>query len=390
MSPVAERAAEVRAAELRAAVARALESPEPVVGRLVYAKTSVRLAVGESDGPGVTLELNGDKPALGHDQADTAIEIVLGPDDAGDVAIGRLSILQLIAAGRATARGPVRRFLEIDPMLRRLLGDGSEERALLTAQMPLPSDLLAIETRGLKKRFGPNVILDGLDVAIPEGVISVLLGPSGTGKSVLLKHITGLLDPDEGEVLVRGQSLAHMEKGAVAELRCDVGVMFQDGALFSNMNVYDNVAFPLREHTDLQDREVHEVVMQRLADVGLTGAVHRLPSALSGGMRKRAGLARALALEPGIVLVDEPDSGLDPVRTALLGELLVEQHSAHGGTMVVVTHNVPLARFISDHVSVLWKGKVVIDGMANDVFESDDPFVRQFIARATVGPLRMD
>jgi phospholipid/cholesterol/gamma-HCH transport system ATP-binding protein len=207
---------------------------------------------------------------------------------------------------------------------------------------------------------------------------------------VLLKHIIGLLKADAGDVLIRGRAISEMSRAEVLALRTEIGVMFQDGALFSAMNVYDNVAFPLRQHTDLDEREIREVVMERLQGVGLASAADRMPSQLSGGMKKRAGLARALVMDPGIVLCDEPDSGLDPVRTALLGELLVDQHAATGGTMLVITHDVALAKRISDHISVLWQGRVLEAGMARQVLDSDSEFVQQFLAGASRGPLGMD
>jgi phospholipid/cholesterol/gamma-HCH transport system ATP-binding protein len=166
--------------------------------------------------------------------------------------------------------------------------------------------------------------------------------------------------------------------------------MFQDGALFSAMTVYDNVAFPLRQHTDMVEAEIREVVMDHLGSVGLVAARDRMPNELSGGMRKRAGMARALAMNPGILLCDEPDSGLDPVRTALLGELLSEQHGLYGGTIVVVTHNVMLARQIGEHISVVWQGKVLESGMADAILESDSEFVSQFLSGSSHGPLGMD
>jgi phospholipid/cholesterol/gamma-HCH transport system ATP-binding protein len=156
------------------------------------------------------------------------------------------------------------------------------------------------------------------------------------------------------------------------------------------MNVRENVAFPLRQHTDFSEREIEEIVSELLDSVGLAHARNLMPNQLSGGMRKRAGLARALALSPGIVLVDEPDSGLDPVRTSLLGQLLVERHADHGGTMIVVTHNVQLARSISDHISVLWQGKVLEAGMTEQILQSQTPFIEQFLAGEALGPLTMD
>jgi phospholipid/cholesterol/gamma-HCH transport system ATP-binding protein len=250
--------------------------------------------------------------------------------------------------------------------------------------------LLAIETRALRKSFGSFRVLDGVDLTIPEGCIAAVMGPSGTGKSVLIKHILGLLKADSGDVLVRGRALSRMSRSEVIAMRRDIGVMFQDGALFSSMTVYENVAFPLRQHTDYNDRDVREIVMEHLEKVGLGHAAERYPSELSGGMKKRAGLARGLVLDPGIVLADEPDSGLDPVRTALLGQLLIDRHAELGGTLLVITHNMMLAKRVSDYVAVLWKGKIVAAGPADEMFSSPDPFIRQFLAGDSQGPLGMD
>ena len=252
------------------------------------------------------------------------------------------------------------------------------------------SDMLAIETRDLHKAFGSHRILQGVDLQVPEGSICALMGPSGTGKSVMIKHVLGLLKPDRGEIFVRGRSLNTMSRSEVIGMRKDIGVMFQDGALFSSMTVYENVAFPLRQHTNYNDREVREIALEHLEKVGLSHAIDRYPSELSGGMKKRAGLARGLVLDPGIVLADEPDSGLDPVRTALLGELLMERHSELGGTLIVITHNMMLARRVSDYVAVLWRGKLVAAGAAEDMFSSEDEFIRQFLTGESRGPLGMD
>ncbi len=252
------------------------------------------------------------------------------------------------------------------------------------------ANLAALETRGLRKRFGSTAVLNGVDLAIPEGSITAIMGPSGTGKSVLVKHLFGLLKPDAGEVLVRGRALSRISHSEVIALRREIGVMFQDGALFSSMTIHDNVAFPLRQHTDYNEREINQIVREHLAKVGLAKAGGLYPSQLSGGMKKRAGLARGLVLDPGIVIADEPNSGLDPVRASLLGELLVERHSELGGTLVVVTHAVLLARAICDYIVLLWRGKVVASGPAEDVFDSDDGFVRQFLAGDSEGPLGMD
>lgn len=251
-------------------------------------------------------------------------------------------------------------------------------------------DLLAVQTKGLRKAFGINEILRGADVEIPEGTIATVLGPSGTGKSVLIKHVLGLMRPDSGEVWVHGRSLSTMSRSEILALRREIGVMFQDGALFSSMNVYDNVAFPLRQHTDLNDHAVRELVEEHLHAVGLLEAARLYPKELSGGMKKRVGLARALVLDPGIVVCDEPDSGLDPVRCALLGDLLLQRQADLGGTMIVVTHDIALAKLISDHVSVLWRGEIVASGSREAIWNSDDPFVQQFLSGEAAGPLGMD
>ncbi len=248
----------------------------------------------------------------------------------------------------------------------------------------------AIEFVDVHKSFGRNHVLRGLNMALPEGQISMILGPSGTGKSVCIKHIVGLLYPDEGDVIVHGQSIPSQSDAALFELRKKFGVLFQDGALFGSLNLYDNVAFPLRQHTEKGDEEIAEIVNRRLREVGLSDAGTKMPNELSGGMRKRAGFARSLVLEPDIVLFDEPDSGLDPVRTALLCELIKEVHAENGGCYVVITHDIMSARRVAEHISVLWKGRIVESGPAEELFASENPFVRQFLAGASAGPLGME
>ena len=240
------------------------------------------------------------------------------------------------------------------------------------------------------KRLGGVSVLNGLNVAFPDDMITVVLGPSGTGKSVLIKHIIGLMFPDSGDIIVQGQSVPSLTMPQLLALRRKIGVLFQDGALFGSMSVFDNVAFPLRQHTDYSEAQIAKLVTERLADVGLGDAVDDLPSQLSGGMRKRAGFARALVMSPDIVIFDEPDSGLDPVRTALLCELIQEMHSIHGGTYIVVTHNIASARQIGEYIAVLWRGRIVDAGNAERMFSSENPFVRQFLSGEAEGPLTMD
>jgi phospholipid/cholesterol/gamma-HCH transport system ATP-binding protein len=242
----------------------------------------------------------------------------------------------------------------------------------------------------LHKRLGGVSVLNGLNVAFPDETITVVLGPSGTGKSVLIKHIIGLMFPDSGDVVVQGKSVPTLTMPELLALRRKVGVLFQDGALFGSMSVFDNVAFPLRQHTDYSEARIAKLVSERLADVGLAEAMDDLPSQLSGGMRKRAGFARALVMEPDIVIFDEPDSGLDPVRTALLCELIQEMHALHGGTYIVVTHNIASARQIGEFIALLWKGRIVDAGDAAKMFSSENPFVHQFLSGSAEGPLTMD
>jgi phospholipid/cholesterol/gamma-HCH transport system ATP-binding protein len=248
----------------------------------------------------------------------------------------------------------------------------------------------AVEFVDVHKAFGRNKILRGLNMGIPEGKISMILGPSGTGKSVCIKHMVGLLYPDEGDILVHGESVPNMQDDELFEMRKKFGVLFQDGALFGSMNLFDNVAFPLRQHTDKGEDEIGDIVNSRLSEVGLAGSHDKMPNELSGGMRKRAGFARALVLDPDIVLFDEPDSGLDPVRTALLCELIQEIHEENGGAYVVITHDIMSARRVAEHISVLWKGRIVESGPAEELFNSDNAFVRQFLSGESQGPLGME
>jgi phospholipid/cholesterol/gamma-HCH transport system ATP-binding protein len=248
----------------------------------------------------------------------------------------------------------------------------------------------AIEIIDIVKQFGRTRILNGLNLGLPDNQISMVLGPSGTGKSVLIKHIVGLLYPDAGDVLVHGESVPNMTDDELFEMRKKFGLLFQDGALFGSMNVFDNTAFPLRQHTDKSEEEIAEICNRRLGEVGLAEATQKMPNELSGGMRKRAGFARALVLDPAIVMFDEPDSGLDPVRTALLCELIREVHEENGGCYLVISHDLGTARRIADFIAVLWKGRIVESGPSDELFDSDNEFVAQFLNAETEGPLAMD
>src|SRR6266542_5346842 len=228
-----------------------------------------------------------------------------------------------------------------------------------------------------------------ITLTLPPGEISVLLGPSGTGKSVFLKSLVGLLKPERGHIFIRDVDLVRCSERKLYQTRKLFGVLFQDGALFGSMNLYDNIAFPLREHTRRREQEIRRIVLEKMEMVGLLGAEAKLPGEISGGMRKRAGLARALVLDPEIILFDEPDSGLDPVRTAFLNELVLDLKQQTGSTMIVVTHHIPSARQIADHIGLLFRRRLVSFGPAHEMFESENPVVKQFLTGATEGPIGM-
>jgi phospholipid/cholesterol/gamma-HCH transport system ATP-binding protein len=246
-----------------------------------------------------------------------------------------------------------------------------------------------ISIKGLTKSFGPQTVLEDISCDIPKGKITLMLGPSGTGKSVFLKHLVGLLKPDRGEIWIDEKNVPALNEKELYEVRRKFGVLFQDGALFGSMNIYDNVAFPLREHTKKKESEVNDIVMEKLEMVGLKGAEKKLPGEISGGMKKRAGLARALVLDPSIVLFDEPDSGLDPVRTAFLNVLTMDLNKQLGATFIVVTHDIATARQVADFIGMLYRRNLVKFGPAREMFSSDIPVVRQFLAGDTEGPIGM-
>lgn len=248
----------------------------------------------------------------------------------------------------------------------------------------------SMEVRNVHKAFGDFRVLQGMNLNFADNAITTILGPSGTGKSVLIKHLVGLLAPDEGEILIFGQDIWKVSESERYELRKRFGVLFQDGALFGSLNIFDNTAFPLRKHTTMSESEIGDIVFQRLKEVGLERSIRKFPSEVSGGMRKRAGFARAMVMNPDIVMFDEPDSGLDPVRTSLLNDLILQMHEQYGGTYLVVTHDIRTARKVSDYVGLIWKGKVVHYGEAEAAFASQDPFVRQFLSGDSAGPLGMD
>ncbi|TNC28662.1 ABC transporter ATP-binding protein [Amycolatopsis alkalitolerans] len=242
---------------------------------------------------------------------------------------------------------------------------------------------------GLTKSFGRQTIWRDVTLTLPPGEVSVMLGPSGTGKSVFLKSMIGLLKPDRGKCLINGVDIVRCSEHKLYETRKLFGVLFQDGALFGSMNLYDNVAFPLREHTKKSETEIRRIVLEKLEMTGLAGAEKKLPGEISGGMRKRAGLARALVLDPEIILVDEPDSGLDPVRTTYISQLFLDVNAQIDATFLIVTHNINLARTVPDNLGMLFRKELVMFGPREVLLTSEEPVVKQFLNGRMDGPIGM-
>jgi phospholipid/cholesterol/gamma-HCH transport system ATP-binding protein len=228
------------------------------------------------------------------------------------------------------------------------------------------------------KAFGAQTILDDISFDVPAGRAFCLLGRSGTGKSVTLRHIVGLVRPDSGHVYVEDRDITGLAGRELASVRKHMGFLFQNAALFDSMSVGDNVAFPMRRHTDWSDGEIRARATQKLADVGLEQEFDKMPADLSGGMKKRAGLARAMALDPSILLVDEPSAGLDPITAGEIDDLLVKTKQS-GTTLVVVTHNIPSARVIGDEFGLLHAGRLLASGTIQALDASGEPMVQAFM-----------
>jgi phospholipid/cholesterol/gamma-HCH transport system ATP-binding protein len=255
---------------------------------------------------------------------------------------------------------------------------------------PESSPEAIISLRGVTKRFGSHTVLEDITFDVPKGRITAILGPSGTGKSVLLKNIIGLLRPDAGEIWVDGENIVGMREKDLYRVRRKFGVLFQDGALFGSMNLFDNIAFPLREHTKKGEREIREIVLEKASLVGLLDHLKKVPGEVSGGMKKRAGLARALVMDPEIVLFDEPDSGLDPVRVAYLDELVVKVQRETSATFFIITHNIPSVMRTAEYMGVLFRSGLVRFASKDAMSTSDDPIIRQFLSGRARGPIGMD
>jgi phospholipid/cholesterol/gamma-HCH transport system ATP-binding protein len=246
-----------------------------------------------------------------------------------------------------------------------------------------------VVVENLSKSFGRQRIWHDVTLTLPAGEVSVMLGPSGTGKSVFLKCLIGLLKPNTGRILINDVDLVRCSEHQLYETRKLFGVLFQDGALFGSMNLYDNIAFPLREHTRKSEREIRDIVLAKMDMVGLAGAEGKLPGEISGGMRKRAGLARALVLDPQIILVDEPDSGLDPVRTSYISQLLIDLNTQIDATILIVSHNINLARTVPDNIGMLFRRELVMFGPREVLLTSEEPAVKQFLNGSRIGPIGM-
>jgi phospholipid/cholesterol/gamma-HCH transport system ATP-binding protein len=246
-----------------------------------------------------------------------------------------------------------------------------------------------IQLVDIHKSFNGLKVLDGLNLEIETGKTTVIIGQSGGGKSVLLKHMIGLIKPDKGEVLIEGIDLCRLTDRQLNDKRRDFGMLFQGAALFDSMTVGENVAFPLREHTRLEEKEINEIVDQKLQQVGLREARHKMPAALSGGMRKRAGLARAVALDPKVILFDEPTTGLDPITADAIDRLIVETQKLTKSTCVVISHDIGSTFKIAHAVAMLYQGTIIELGAPERIRASQNAVVQQFIQGRAQGPVQV-
>src|SRR4030066_244422 len=236
-----------------------------------------------------------------------------------------------------------------------------------------------IKIVNLKKSFGKKKVLDGVDLEIESGKITVIIGRSGEGKSVLLKHIIGLMKPDTGSIDLDGQDITTISEREFNEVRKRFGMLFQGAALFDSMSVAQNVGFALKEHTDLNDEDILKVVSDKLRRVGLVGVEDMMPSDLSGGMKKRVGLARAIVMDPEIVLFDEPTTGLDPIMSDSIADLVLDTQRDLKTTYVLITHDIPFTYKIADKIAMLHEGRIIEQGSVEEMKANQNPIVRQFL-----------
>ncbi len=241
----------------------------------------------------------------------------------------------------------------------------------------------------LHKSFAGFPVLRGLNLNIERGRITFIIGRSGGGKSVLLKHIIGLMKPDSGRIMLDDVDMVRLSENRMNRVRQRFGMLFQDGALFDSMSVGDNVAFPLKEHSHLRKKEIEQLVRDKLALVGLEGIEDLMPSEISGGMRKRVGLARAMILQPEILLFDEPTTGLDPIMSEQVDELIVQTQENLGVTSIVISHDIPATLRIAHRVAMIYEGEIIIDGTPEEVRNSDNPVVQQFLKGEADGPMHL-
>ncbi|MFA5073599.1 MAG: ABC transporter ATP-binding protein [Nitrospirota bacterium] len=244
-----------------------------------------------------------------------------------------------------------------------------------------------IDIQDMYKRFGSLQVLRGVNLQIEKGESMTVIGGSGSGKSVLLKHIIGLLFPDRGRVIVDGQALNKLDDDGLNELRKKFGMLFQGAALFDSLSVWENVGFSLRQHTRMTDHEIRKIATEKLALVGLKDIEDKMPVDLSGGMKKRVGLARAIAMNASIILYDEPTTGLDPISADSINDLIVDLRKKLGVTSVAITHDMQSAYKISDRIAMLYKGQILEIGTPEEIKKTENPIVRQFITGSAVGPI---
>jgi phospholipid/cholesterol/gamma-HCH transport system ATP-binding protein len=247
-----------------------------------------------------------------------------------------------------------------------------------------------IELIDIHKSFGMNHVLRGVNLNINRGESVVVIGGSGSGKSVLLKHIIGLLKPDKGTVLIEGTDISKLNENELNEFRKKFGMLFQAAALFDSMSVWENVGFGLKQHTHLSDKEIKEIAVQKLNMVGLVGVEDLMPSELSGGMRKRVGLARAIAMNPEILLYDEPTTGLDPIMADAINDLIIEMREKLNVTSIAITHDMKSAYKIADRIAMLYNGVIVGIGTPEEIKDTSDPVIKQFIKGSAIGPIQVE